>query len=178
MTERGERQPTPAHIVSKVGYRGVFSDLDEAVAFIARYDLDDWFLVSPLEAKLQGKLEGEEGSEVLHLTSGRRSGGVPRHYFDQQEGVGVSTDRANFMHLIVHIDEWESNVFDRGLVWVDVTNPESARLDMHILSQHGLTNEELCAKIKDVYPKVFSFINGILDGNPFPPYSQKWPSSN
>lgn len=98
-----------------------------------------------------------ERQKVAINVSGRKNI-IPRSVDGQ---YGVSTDRETFIKLIFHISEHSDPFLDRGLAWLDVTDPEQPRLEMNFL-ENSYTPDLVRQKIYEVKTHVMSALDKMV----------------
>ncbi len=141
-----------------------FSDFKEAIKWSSEspeysHSFEIPLPVSKLSARLSGD-RGGSGEKLIVFFEDRvvespRS--VDKHH-------GVSTDYETFFNIIIHLDHKQSTLFDRGVVWVDLSNNNAKpNLTFHINA--GVhTEDELKQGILQMFDKVDKTLNDLVRG--------------
>lgn len=113
----------------------------------------------PFDTKVSAEVIGSPGEKqkVAINVSGRKNI-IPRNVDGQH---GVSTDRETFIKLTFHIGERSDPFLDRGLAWLDVTDPEQPRLGMSLLA-NSYTPDLVRQKIYEVKRHVMSTLDKMV----------------
>src|SRR6266404_3254187 len=89
-------------------------------------------------------------------------------------GEQIKLFDATRMH-VAHVEPYQHNpVMDRGLVWAD-RNGENVLTQFGLSAEHGLTDEDLEARIDSILTRGDEYVVGVLEGHEGPPYSQNYP---
>lgn len=146
-----------------------FSNLRDALAYIAADQRHLWHIRTSLEVGIKGRLTSRGNREYVHLTLGRRKCDVPRFTSAYPDGIRVSTDGSTVFDVFIRVTELKDRVFDRGLSWIRFSNPQKAYFDSIILRNHGLSANELVQRYIQVQRTAMHYINNLLNGHPSPP---------
>lgn len=144
----------------------VFTDPSEAIRWALESPQHMHSFEIPLPGlQLEARLDRDNSdpvNEMLKISSHERSGQAPRS-IDMHHAV--STDYINFLDLIVYLDTDQKNLFDRGVIWVELGN-SPAKLTFNI--NPGSYNEgEIKDEISQMLTRVKVVLNDLLNGMQF-----------
>lgn len=137
-----------------------FGTLEEASQWIC--DGNNQFthqLEFPFETKISARVIGDPwGEQQVALDVSGRKSTIPRSVDGHH---GVSTDNETFTKLIFYVGERSDPFLDRGIAWLDVTDPARPRLEMTLLA-NSYTSDLVEQKIHEVSTRVMTTLDEMI----------------
>lgn len=114
----------------------------------------------PWETRVAAELveDEESGSEKLVLNALGKKGIVPRSV-DRHHGV--STNYKTFFNLVIHVGQRDDPVFDRGVIWINVSSPDSPKLSLTLMPNE-YTVDQLKEQFSRMTERVLEVFGDIL----------------
>ena len=164
-----------------------YNTLAEAYSFIQErpeliHDISAAFVVHPQMLGLQGKpdtliiqpkivaklSQSEGGVEMLELNIENRFAKAPRNFKDlhaKQEGfTGVVAPEKKCTRLIFQVGDYKKDPnYDRGLAWVDITDPNKPSLQLTIVLNSKTNADELIARHMKTQEYLAAELKSFLD---------------
>lgn len=158
----------------KIG-RENFDGIEEAASFLSRRLSDHWGVASFIGHTLKAELidEGDGEGLIVLSSDGEEINRFTRNTSLTNTGVGLQTGA---MNLIAHIGSYHSSQFlDRGLLWVRAAGDSESSMFIGVNREHGLDEEGIAVQLEGAFSKGDEFVEGLLSGNPNPPYGEDYP---
>jgi hypothetical protein len=138
------------------------ANLTDAAAFMAVRLSSSWRVSMPTAFDVRARVVSPVGDEKMEVVSPRLF--TPNY----QRFLRSAGDEAL---LTAQMEEYENEVFDRGLAWVTLSESEPSDFVFGVIREHGLSEEDLLARISAVPTKVAAYLRGVVSNNPVPIYS-------
>ncbi len=142
-----------------------FEDYEEATEFLVDRVSESHLLSRLFTPQVVGGLVMQDGGhQTLRIVGEGVIGEVPRYMRGLTElGVTVSGYPGEQVDVVAHVENWESDMLDRGLVWVRIGPEVPPLFQVIIRPEHGVASSlEMANRLEVAEQKSIEFINGIL----------------
>lgn len=153
-----------------------FETTEDAALYLSQRLSTRWLVATLIGKTLKAELRDEEDGDnqlIVLSADGQEVNRFPRHTASNKRGVSLQADES--MNLIAHIGPYYDNTFlDRGLLWVPAHGKSESSMRVGVHSEHGLDIHGIQAQIDEAFAKGDAFVEGLVEGNPAPPYAQDY----